>query len=427
MRCLGWALSALVLSTAGCGSSGTVQAALHGDLGALRREIQREQRAGSLDRGRVVSLAEAIAAREVMSGSGPSGVRRIRVMRGCTPPLLDVLRARAERQDDGGAEAAQVLVTARALDDRSSFARYADSSSGAWRAVAARSARYPAAFERRRSYFVDPDERVRRAAFEAALEAPSAQDLEILLESARLDPDPLSQSLAARGVGAVGGERAVLALLDRWDRADEETRLAIVDAWSMPRAYESGGERELVKVAERGIGLPALAASEGLLRAGGSHAATATTLFARAIADGSAEERRYAIRVAPLENAEIKRLIGEAAKGGDSQVKVIALARQLELPTERARATKELEQLTKGDASVARQARAALAANGDASVKPALLKLLDSTDRIERSAAAMGLIRLGDYGSAARVLADEDATLRATFSCTILAREERAR
>ncbi len=39
----------------------------------------------------------------------------------------------------------------------------------------------------------------------------------------------------------------------------------------------------------------------------------------------------------------------------------------------------------------------------------------------------MGLIRLGDYGSAARVLADEDATLRATLSCTILAREERAR
>jgi hypothetical protein len=427
MRCFCWALSALSLLAAGCGSSGTVQAALHGDLATLRREIEREQAAGSLDRGRVVTLAEAVAAREVMSGTGPSGVRRIRAMRGCTPPLRDVLRARAERQDDAGAEAAQVLLTARALDDVSSFNRYADSSSGAWRAVAARAARYPAAFERRRAYYVDPDERVRRAAFEAALEAPSAEDLDILLESARLDPDPLSQSLAARAVGSVGGERAVLALLDRWDRADEETRIAIVDAWSMPRAYESGGERELLKVAESGTGLPALAAAEALLRRGRTHSAVATTLLARAVASGTAEERRYAIRVAPLENSEVRRLIKEAAKDADDQVKVIALARLLEIPAERAAMTKELEGLSKGDTSVARQARAALSASGDARVKPALVKALDSSDRGERSAAAMGLIRLGDYGSAARVLADEDATVRALLSCTILAREERAR
>lgn len=427
MRSLRWALVALVLSTAGCGSSsGAIQAALHGDLAALRREIEREQRAGSLDRKRVVSLAEAVAAREVMSGTGPSGVRRIRGMRGCASPLLDVLRARAEQQDDGGAEAAQVLLSVRALDHESTFTRYADASSGAWRAVAARASRHPASFERRRAYYVDPDERVRRAAFEAALEAPSPEDLEILLESARLDPDPLSRSLAARAVGAVGGERAVLALLDRWDRADEETRIAIVDAWAMPNAWKSGGERELLKVSERGGSLPALAAAQALLRHR-EHAAAATSLLTRAITEGTAEERRFAIRVAPLESAEVRRLIGEAAKDSDAQVKVIALARQLERPTESKAATKELVELAKGDSSIARQARAALAANGDVSVKPALVQALGASDRADRGAAAMGLIRLGDYTSAAAILADEDASLRATLSCTILAREARAR
>ncbi len=305
---------------------------MHGDLGALRREIQREQQAGSLDRGRVVSLAEAVAAREVMSGSGPSGVRRIRVMRGCTllcsmccalGPSVRTTEGRKPRRCSWPRERSTTRVPSLAMPTLRA-------------APGARSQRARRDTRRRSSSgeptSCDPDERVRRAAFEAALDAPSDEDLEILLESARLDPDPLSQSLAARSVGAVGGERAVLALLDRWDRADEETRIAIVDAWSMPRAYESGGERELVKVAESGSGLPALAAAEGLLRAGDAHAASATTLLARTIADGSAEERRYAIRVAPLENAEVRRLIDEASKDGDSQVKVIALARQLELP-----------------------------------------------------------------------------------------------
>ena len=237
-----------------------MNAALHHDLPALRSALAEERAAGDLDRDRVVEVAYAVASREVMSASGPAGVRRIRLMRGCSGPVSHVLEARAERSDDGGAEAALVLLAAGKLDEEQAFARHVDASSGAWRAVAARAAQAPETFKQRRAFYVDVDERVRRAAFEAALEAPSELDLEPLLESARLDPDPLNRSLAARAVGAVGGERAVLSLVDRWDRADEDTRLSIVEAWAMPRAYAAGGERELVKVAESGTHLPALSA-----------------------------------------------------------------------------------------------------------------------------------------------------------------------
>jgi HEAT repeat protein len=276
----------------------------------------------------------------------------------------------------------------------------------------------------RRSFFVDVDERVRRAAFEAALEAPSEADLDALLESARLDPDALGRSLAARAVGASGGERAVLSLLDAWDRADEETKLSIVEAWSTPPAWSSGGERELLKVAESGTGLPALAAAAAVLRNGGTHAGAATTLLVRAIAQGASDERRAGITLAPISDAEVLRVIKEAAKDPDLDVRVMALARLLDLPEQRASAQKELKKLAQTSGNIAEQARAALAALGDESVRPALLAALREKKPGDRQVAALGLVRLGDYSSAASVLGDDDATTRATLACTILAREE---
>ncbi len=424
---LRWRYSFVGLLCLGCATSGAVDAALHHDLATLQQQIQAEHAQGKLDRARVVELAEAVAEREVMSGSGRSGVHRIRVMRGCAEPLTRVLKARAERDDDGGAEAAQVLLSAHALDATAAFEAHAEAASGAWRAVAARASTRPEFFAQRRKYFVDVDERVRRAALEAALEAPSSADQDTLLEAARLDPDAQSRSLAARAAGASGGERVVLALLDRWDRADEETRIAIVDAWSMPRALGSGGERELAKAAEAGAGMPALAAAQALLRGSGEHAAAAVTLLTRAIQSGDSDERRLAMRMAPLSNAEVLRVVKEAAKDADREVSVMAWARLLELAPQRSAAQAELKKLAKGTDNIAEQARAALAALGDESVKPTLLAALAAKLPGDRQTAALGLVRLGDYGSAARVLADEDATTRATLACTILARDERTR
>jgi hypothetical protein len=151
------------------------------------------------------------------------------------------------------------------------------------------------------------------------------------------------------------------------------------------------------------------------------------TLLARAVAQGSSDERRLAIRTAPITDAEVLRVVKEAAKDGDADVRVMALARLLEVSAERAAAQKKLAELAKGKDNVAAQARAALAALGDASVKPGLLVAVKSSRPGDRRVAALGLIRLGDYAGAASVLADEDATTRASLACSILAREEHGR
>jgi formylglycine-generating enzyme required for sulfatase activity len=65
---------------------------------------------------------------------------------------------------------------------------------------------------------------VRRAALEAALEAPSPLDRDALAEAARLDPDAQCRSLAARTLGTIGGEAGVRALMDLWEHGDADDR-----------------------------------------------------------------------------------------------------------------------------------------------------------------------------------------------------------
>ncbi|HLV21367.1 MAG TPA: hypothetical protein VKZ49_10805, partial [Polyangiaceae bacterium] len=154
-----------------CSSGGVVQAALYGDLATLKRRVQQEQREGDLDEGRVRDLAHAVAAREVRSAQGPLGAARLRQARPCAPALSRELEDRAARGDDGAAEAALSLLEIGGLDRRQAVERYAEASSGAFRAVAARAAVAPGLGPLRRRFFVDPDERVRRAALRAAAEA----------------------------------------------------------------------------------------------------------------------------------------------------------------------------------------------------------------------------------------------------------------
>ena len=59
-------------------------------------------------------------------------------------------------------------------------------------------------------------------------------------------------------------------------RADETTRITIIEAWSMPAALRSGGDRKLVWAAETTRGLPAIAAAQALVRLGSSNVALGT-------------------------------------------------------------------------------------------------------------------------------------------------------
>lgn len=415
-----WLLVVLGLAAGGCGSSGVVQTALHGDLQSLQREVRAEQKSGELDRDTVVELAQAIAGREVRAAKGRAAIQRIRSVRPCASSLLAVLEDRAERADDVAAEATLVLFELGKLSAPRLVERHRDASSGAWRAVAARAAVAPKYSLLRRQWMADADERVRRGALSAAIDAAHPGDTEALLEAARLDPDSLSRSLALRAVGAVGGRRAALALDDLWARADETTRVAIVDAWAMPAAYRTGGRERLVRIVETARGIPPLAAAEALARQDGSEARIGVAALLRAISDGTPTERELAIRVAPLDDADVVAAVKKSAKERDRSVRVIALARLIDLDAERAAAVKGLHELARKDDDAAIQARAALAAANDSSVVPSLAKQLSSRRSFERTAAGVGLMRLGEWPRVATALADDDPLVRTTVACSVL-------
>ncbi|HTQ05983.1 MAG TPA: HEAT repeat domain-containing protein [Polyangiaceae bacterium] len=410
------ALASLGVLTA-CASNGAVRAALDSDLSTLRRNISEEQTKGALDRGRAREIAGAVASREVYAGTGPGAVARIRSLRACTLPVLPALEARAERQDEAAAEATLVLLAAKRVSPDALARRYDDADSGAWRAVAARASLAPERFAKRRRYFADPDQRVRRAALEAALEAPAALDESALIEAARLDPDAMCRSLATRALGATGDEHAVAALVDLWERADDDDRLNIVDAFADRRALKAGGRSELTRIAESGRGMPAVAAAGLLARVDPSSSAEATNLLARAIKEGSSDEQVLAIETVHLDETT-RRALADASHDGDPSVRVAALERLLGVPSERARAFAALRDEAKtadGDA-----ARSALARAGDASVSPGFVKELGARAWQEREGAGFALISLGDYTHAATLLADDDANVRVAVACRIL-------
>lgn len=413
---------------ASCGPKPPVRTALQGDLTALKRDIKSAQQAQKLDHGAVVCLARALAEREVMSAEGRDGALRVRSFRPCAAPLRATMERRADSGDDVAAELTLILLEMHAVDRANLLKRYLQSSSAAWRAVAARAAVRAADTNVRKRFFADPDERVRRAAFSAAHEARDAAELEALLEAARLDPDAESQSLAARAAGAIGGERAVLGLKDLWAQAEDGLRIGIVDAWTEHASFVAGGERELAAAAEASNGLAAVSASYALVRAGGAEAAAANARLRRYILDGSDDEKRLALSVAPLDTENVAAL-SEAAKKASPELRAVALSRLSMVPAQRTAAIVALRILAtaKPSSDADRRARdsaiSALAQAGDSSVRAALLQNLRDKDGPTRARGARGLTSLGDYSDAATALGDDDASLRSNLACTILARE----
>jgi len=410
---------ALCLLLPACATTPSVDAALHRDLSSLRRSIAAEQKKGGLDRSRASEIAQAVAAREVYSGVGPGATARIRSLRACAPPVMDALEARSSRQDEPAAEAMLVLLAHRRVAAEPLASRYDDADSGAWRAVAARASLSPSRFLKRRQYFVDPDQRVRRGALEAALEAPAPLDQPALAEAARLDPDALCRSLATRALGMIGGERAVRALMDLWEHGDDDDRVTIVEALSKRPTLVAGGREELLHLAETDRGVPGVAAAGTLLRVEPSSAAQATALLARAITQGSVDEQALAIQVSPLAGPVIQAL-EEASRDADPDVRVAALTRLLEAPSARNRAVVALRDHAKGQGDAGDAARAALARTGDRSVEPGFVKALASPAWRTRQEAGLALLSLGDFVHASTLLADDDANVRVAVACRIL-------
>jgi HEAT repeat protein len=391
-------------------------------LASLKREVKSAQDAGKLNDSAVRDLAHAVASREIRSAKGPDAAVAFRSLRSCAPQLTRVLEDRAERGDDAAAEATLILFELGKRNSRKLVSQYRDNAAGSWRAVAARAAVSPADAMFRREFMRDADERVRRAALSAALAAPLPDDTEALFEAARLDPDPLSRSIAIRAFGALGGTDNVNRLDDLWAKADETTRVTLIDAWAMPAAARAGGEGKLLRIAETERGIPALSAAATLARGTGNAAHVGQAVLTRAVQQGTQDERRLAIRMLPLDDPDARKAVEKAAKDEDKDVQVMAWARLAGFSDTRATAVRQLATLATPDDDIALQARVALAAAGEKSVLPQLTPLLTAKTARARLVAAEGLLSLGEGRRAATALADDDPWVRMRIACVILGR-----
>lgn len=410
-------LSSTVLAACGGGVRPEVRAALTGTLPELKQEIAKAEKTAPLSDARLKDLAHAVAEREIAGAAGADGAEQIAVFRPCLTELQTALDERAARGDEVAAMATLLLFEAGKRNGSDLVSRYSEADSGAFRSLAARAALAPSQAELRRRYFTDPDERVRRGAFEAAVKSPLSALLPDLVEAARLDPSPGNRARAAQAVGRIGSEPAVLSLSDLFSGGDEQQKLAVLDAWSEAPSFRRGGERELSRVLS-GSGLVPVSAATLLLRTRDSHAA-AIAVLARAISDGSDDEKRLAIMSAPLSDPSIQKALEKASTSPSPEVTPLVLARLAELPRSAGKARAALEKLAtdKGDSGL--EASYTLARLGSPSATARLEGELSSERASRRLRAAVTLAGLGKKQHLAATLADQDPLVRATLACRL--------
>ncbi len=424
MRRWGAVLVGLVVGAAACATSPLLRAARSGDEAALAAQLDAAAREGRLTNAAVREVAAAVLERDLASAEGTAGEALVLGLRGCAPALRGALRDRAERPDDPGA-AAELLLLEDGARPGDLTEEYAASPMGAWRAVAARAAVTDRGLVERSRFFTDADARVRRAAFAAAFVRPAEAELDALLAAARTDPDESNRRLALRALGALGGERVVLALTDLWARADATERVAVVDAWAALPSFVTGGERELLRVVGDGPSVPALDAAGALLREGDPAArAASAALVLRCLETCAAGEQATAIALAPVAEPAFSAALGElaAAPATGETARLAALERLVANPATRAQALERLKTLVAAGGDGGLGAELALARAGDRAVIPALTARLTGADAATQRRLADALIGLGEDVPVAPLLTAPDASLRASIACTLLAK-----
>jgi len=431
------------LFAAACVPAGLRPAALRaaesGDLTMLRAEIAEGERDARLSLHETAELARAVASREVLVASQGTALDRVRELRACAPEVEGALVARMKKPDAVGAEAALALLDAGRLGewDVRSFVASPDAD---WRAVGVRSLTRDEDREARRKAMLDPSPKVRRAAMHAAAVSRDPNDLAAAIEAARLDPDPMVRTDAARLMGQLARSGADIAnrLRDLYPTADDPLREDIGAAWASPAVFPGGGREALVVLLASDLGPGALSAAGAVLREPEIHdapvQAAARAALTRAIASGSRRNRLHALAIAPLVPkpgepasvvASMIAAVETASQDEDPDVRVSALGRlagDLSNGADRADAVKRLETLARptGDEPLASEARLALARAGDARVQAWIEEDLASKDARTRLAATSALVALGRGSRGAPVLADPDVSVRTRGACALL-------
>lgn len=399
-------------------TSAPARSALQSDLPALKAAIARAERQNQLGSSGAKELAGAVLERELatLDATDDAFPDVARCARRIRPALDGVARGSSEH----------AAPAALALIDAGFSVRRTGSDDGAAQAIQARQAVGAYAGSRRRAFLLHGDASVRRAALEAALATADRADVAALAEAARLDPDPEARALAIRALGRIGGERAVLALVDVSASAALVERREVALAWSDPPSFDAGGRARLEDLAQ-GSGEAALFGAIVLLERA-PDSALASAALVRAIEAAPLQTRLLAIEAAPWSDSAARAAIGAARKHQDPATRVLALWRFAIAGALDAEGIHELEQLgTDSVTPVGAVARAALARAGKTRVTPALRADLAARQADRRTLAALSLLELGDWAGAARALGDDSPLVRRAVACHMLAEPATAR
>jgi hypothetical protein len=444
-------LLTLCLLGAGCAGSAVLRAADSGDVDVLRKSLDARLKEGEVDADEARNIAERFMSRQIESADGTwAGLDGLA---SCAARFEGPLARRAELDDELAARAAMVRFEDGQLEPLA-YARLLKSDEPHWRALAVRTLTLPEpepgeasesdraglgrAGRWRRKLMTDLHTPVRRAALRAAADAADPHDAEAVLEAARLEPDRAARLDALRAAGAIGTRRTVLALADRWPRADEDERVAMVEAWTRTwRRSEEGcvesersqapclAHERLWRTSQAGEGMASLYASLALLAGvapdkADAHAGTAAAVVERTIDEGPARVREVAIAEAPLGWAHLLEAIVAAAKSPDDRVAAAALGRMTELgDKERKLALAKLRKLAKGEGVSAEAARRALVRARDRAVVPLLANDARAKSAQQRARAAERFGALGQVNETLALVADPNAHVRSRAVCAL--------
>ena len=435
-----------------CGSS-AYRAAERGDSARLRSEVGAKHERGRVSNAEATCLARAVATRELMTAKDDAAATsRVRESRACAAELDDALEQRMKVHDGAGAEAALTRLEDGKLSDGSARDFLADPDDR-WRAVGTRTLHRDDDRQKRQQAVLDPSPRVRRSAIRAAGQAKDAADLDLLFETARVDPEMLLRNEALRAMsqimrrsgaddsaGKAHAAEHVTRLRDLWTTGDDAVKEDVAVAFALSPAFENGGREALRTEIAAGRGPGAIAAAGVVLRTASKDAelaASASALLSRVIAEGSRRDRLHAIVLARTTGSELEAL-RKAALEEDRDVRVPALARLLASKPDHDAAVRELVavagQGVKGARAAdddrtreaAARARFALAAAGDLRIQAWIEEDLVAPEANRRLGAAQALAALGRPARAVMLLADPDVSVRTRAACTMLVAGRRA-
>ncbi|MBX3226098.1 MAG: hypothetical protein KIT84_29015 [Labilithrix sp.] len=416
-----------------CGNA-ALRAAERGDDAKLSAEIASKHQRGKLSNEEAATLARAVAEREIAKAKdAQTALARLRDTRACSLELDDALEERMKTRDAAGAEAALTRLEGGRLGMRAAR-EWIDDPDDRWRAVGARTLHREEDREKRRSAIVSPNAQIRRAALRAAADAKDPGDIELLFETARVDPELMLRNEALRAISAIlrgAGDGAksraadlAIKLRDLWTSGDDAIKEDVAVAWGLAPVFENGG-REALRVALADGKGPGAIAAAGVVTRGAAKdpelAPAASALLARTIEGASRRDRMHALAVAKLEGATLE-AARKAAKDDDQDIKVAALARLAETKSDGASAKEELVALgAKGNV----HARHALASAGDLRVQAWIEQDLAAREPHRKTQAASALAALGRPARAAPLLVDPDPSVRTRAACTMMVASRR--